>query len=58
MNGLTLAAVSRQLGFNDRYLLSCIEKNQLSKTAVTRLYDKFQINPARYVQGWKGESKK
>ena len=53
--GLTLKGVSRRSGFNKDYLHKAIKLNRLSNEVVKTLHDKYEINPARYVLGWKGD---
>lgn len=55
---LSLAAVARSIGFMPNYFYYCLNNNRLSKTAVKRIYDKYNINPGRYITGWKGETEK
>ncbi|MBO7211069.1 MAG: hypothetical protein J6V44_08755 [Methanobrevibacter sp.] len=52
--GLTLKAASRGCGFHEDYLYKAIRKNYISLTAVNVLSNKYEINPVKYVIGWKG----
>lgn len=53
-----MKAVSRRSGFHGGYLSDAVKRNRLSTKVVKTLHDKYEINPARYVLGWKGESPK
>lgn len=52
--GLTLKTASRGCGFHEDYLYKAIRKNYISLTAVTVLSNKYEINPVKYIPGWKG----
>lgn len=56
--GLTMKGVSKNTGFHDGYLSDAVIRNRLSSKVVKILHDKYEINPARYIPGWKGERTK
>lgn len=53
--GLALKPVSRRCGVHADYLHKAVKNNRLSNEVVKTLHDKYEINPARYVPGWKGD---
>lgn len=55
---LTLKNISKLTGFNSGYMADAIKRNRLSSSVIQMLHDKYEINPARYVLGWKGANEK
>lgn len=53
-----MKGVSKNTGFHDGYLSDAVIRNRLSDKVVKTLHDKYEINPARYIPGWKGERTK
>lgn len=51
---LKLKRVSKMCGMHEDYISKAIELGRISEKVVKALVDKFEINPVRYVEGWKG----
>lgn len=54
---LKMNRVSKLCGMHGDYISKCIELGRMSERVVKALDDKFEINPVRYVSGWKGGNK-
>ena len=52
---LSLKNISKLSGRYAGYVADCTRRNRLSSDVITLLHDKYEINPARYVIGWKGD---
>lgn len=51
---LKMNRVSKMCGMHADYISNAIEIGRISEKVVKTLDDKFEINPVRYVIGWKG----
>lgn len=51
---LQVCLTKHSCGFHEDYLYKAIRKNYISLTAVNVLSNKYEINPVKYVIGWKG----
>ena len=52
--GLNLKPVSKRCGVGEDYLSKSIELGRMNGDVIQQLHDKYEINPVRYVIGWKG----
>lgn len=52
--GLQIKRVSRGCMCKDDYLYKAFKRGKLPDNVIERLNDRYEINPARYVIGWKG----
>lgn len=54
---LSLARVSKNCGVASGYISKTSENGRMSDKVIYALMDKYEINPSRYVIGWKGGKK-
>lgn len=52
--GLKMKPVSKRCGVGEDYISKAIELGRMNNDVIQQLHDKYEINPVRYVIGWKG----